>query len=132
MFESCRAHHKRLIKSVNETLFCSYQSRLLICDLLVQPAIPAELGRRNNRPFLEVERLSHNSGLSGDSIQRVVQPTITEDGKEALALKSVQPRVIAHRPDFVRAPDRRFSQFATCDTWLPICWAFCAALGSKA
>jgi hypothetical protein len=31
--------------------------------------------------LLEVERVSHNSGLSGDSIQRVVQPTETEDGK---------------------------------------------------
>jgi len=27
-----------------------------------------------NRRLLEVERVSHNSGLSGDSIQRVVQP----------------------------------------------------------
>jgi hypothetical protein len=32
---------------------------------------------------LEVERVSHNSGLSGDSIQRVVQPTVTEDGNKA-------------------------------------------------
>ena len=33
-----------------------------------------KIGRQINRRLLEVERLSHNSGLSGDSIQRVVQP----------------------------------------------------------
>ena len=42
--------------------------------------------------MLEVERVSHNSGLSGDSIQRVVQPTVTEDGEKAPALKFGQPR----------------------------------------
>ncbi len=44
---------------------------------------------------LEVERVSHNSGLSGDSIQRVVQPTVTDDGEKAPALKFGQPRVMA-------------------------------------
>ena len=43
----------------------------------------------------EVERVSHNSGLSGDSIQRVVQPTVTADGEKAPALKFGQPRVMA-------------------------------------
>ena len=33
-----------------------------------------QIGRQINRRLLEVERVSHNSGLSGDSIQRVVQP----------------------------------------------------------
>jgi len=28
------------------------------------------------------KRVSHNSGLEGDSIQRVVQPAVTEDGKK--------------------------------------------------
>jgi hypothetical protein len=37
-----------------------------------------KLGRQINRRLLEVERVSHNSGLSGDSIQRVVQPTVNE------------------------------------------------------
>jgi len=32
-----------------------------------------QIGREINRRLLEVERVSHNSGLSGDSIQRVVQ-----------------------------------------------------------
>ncbi len=45
--------------------------------------------------MLEVERVSHNSGLSGDSIQRVVQPTVTNDGEKAPALKFGQPRVMA-------------------------------------
>jgi hypothetical protein len=54
-----------------------------------------KVGRQINRRLLEVERVSHNSGLSGDSIQRVVQPTVTEDGKKAPALKFGQPRVMA-------------------------------------
>ena len=45
--------------------------------------------------MLEVERVSHNSGLSGDSIQRVVPPTVTADGEKAPALKFGQPRVMA-------------------------------------
>ena len=54
-----------------------------------------KIGRGINRRLLEVERVSHNSGLSGDSIQRVVQPTVTPDGEKAPALKFGQPRVMA-------------------------------------
>lgn len=54
-----------------------------------------KVGRQINRRLLEVERVSHNSGLSGDSIQRVVQPTVTEDGEKAPSLKFGQPRVMA-------------------------------------
>jgi hypothetical protein len=54
-----------------------------------------KIGRQINRRLLEVERVSHNSGLSGDSIQRVVQPTITEDGQKSPGLKFGQPRVMA-------------------------------------
>jgi hypothetical protein len=54
-----------------------------------------KLGRQINRRLLEVERVSHNSGLSGDRIQRVVQPTVTEDDEKAPALKFGQPRVMA-------------------------------------
>ena len=54
-----------------------------------------KLGRQINRRLLEVERVSHNSGLSGDSIQRVVQPAVTDDGKKAPGLKFGQPRVMA-------------------------------------
>jgi len=45
--------------------------------------------------LLDVERVSHNSGLSGDSIQRVAPPTVTDDGEKAPALKFGQPRVMA-------------------------------------
>ena len=54
-----------------------------------------KIERQINRRLLEVERISHNSGLSGDSIQRVVQPAVTEDGKKAPGLKFGQPRVMA-------------------------------------
>jgi hypothetical protein len=54
-----------------------------------------KIGREINRRLLEVERVSHNSGLSGDSIQRVVQPTVTQNGEKAPALKFGQPRVMA-------------------------------------
>ena len=53
------------------------------------------LGRHLNRRLLEVERVSHNCGLSGDSIPRVVQPTITEEGHRAPGLKFGDPRVMA-------------------------------------
>ena len=55
----------------------------------------AKIGRQINRRLLEVERVSHHSGLSGDSIQRVVQPTVTEDGQKSPGLKFGQPRVMA-------------------------------------
>jgi hypothetical protein len=54
-----------------------------------------KIGRQINRRLLKVERVSHNRGLSGDSIQRVVQPAVTEDGKKAPGLKFGQPRVMA-------------------------------------
>jgi hypothetical protein len=54
-----------------------------------------KIGRQINRRLLEVQRVSHNSGLSGDSIQRVVPPAVTEDGKKAPGLKFGQPRVMA-------------------------------------
>jgi hypothetical protein len=75
-----------------------------------------KIGRRINRRLLEVERVSHNSGLSGDSIQRVVQPTVNEDGKKSPGLKFGQPRVMAlflaltlfhHLIDGFRNPDLR-------------------------
>jgi hypothetical protein len=54
-----------------------------------------QLGRHINRRLLEVERVSHNCGLSGDSIQNVVQPTVTEDGEKAPGLRFGNPRVMA-------------------------------------
>lgn len=54
-----------------------------------------EIGRHVNRRLLEVERVSQNCGLSADSIQRVVQPTVTEDGQRAPGLRFGDPRVMA-------------------------------------
>ncbi len=54
-----------------------------------------ELGRQINRRLLEVERVSQNCGLSAESIQRVVQPTVTKDGQRAPGLKFGDPRVMA-------------------------------------
>jgi len=53
------------------------------------------LGRHINRRLLEVERVSHNCGLSGDSLQRVVQPTVTEEGQRAPGLNFGDPGVMA-------------------------------------
>jgi hypothetical protein len=53
------------------------------------------LGRHINRWLLDVERVSHNCGLTGDSIQKVVQPPVTEDGQRAPGLKFGDPRVMA-------------------------------------
>jgi hypothetical protein len=53
------------------------------------------VGRHINRRLLEVERVSHNCGLSGDSIQRVVQPTVNDDGEKAPGLRLGQPRGMA-------------------------------------
>lgn len=54
-----------------------------------------ELGRHINRRLLEVERVSQNCGLSADSIERVVRPTVTEDGQKAPGLRFGDPRVMA-------------------------------------
>ncbi len=54
-----------------------------------------ELGHQINRRLLEVERVSQNCGLSAESIQRVVQPTIGADGQRAPGLKFGDPRVMA-------------------------------------
>ncbi len=53
-----------------------------------------KIGGQINRRLLEVERVSHNSGVSGDSIQRVVQPTV--DGRQQTpGLKFRPARVMA-------------------------------------
>jgi hypothetical protein len=54
-----------------------------------------QLGRQINRRLLEVERVSHNCGLSAASIQRVVQPTVNKTGQRAPGLKFGDPRVMA-------------------------------------
>jgi hypothetical protein len=54
-----------------------------------------DLGSQINRRLLEVERVSHNCGLSAASIQRVVLPTVNKDGQRASGLKFGDPRVMA-------------------------------------
>lgn len=54
-----------------------------------------QIGRQINRRLLEVERVSQNCGLSADGIQRVVQPTVDEDGQKAPGLRFGDPRVMA-------------------------------------
>src|SRR3984885_13979274 len=83
-----------------------------------------KIGRDNNRRWLEVDRVSHNSGMSGDSIQRVVQPTVTADGEKAPALKSADP---GSWHCFWRCPCFSTSlpvfTIANCEHRWPICWA---------
>ena len=56
-----------------------------------------QLGRQINPDSsgLEVERISHNCGLSAESIQRVVLPTVNKTGQRAPGLKFGDPRVMA-------------------------------------
>jgi len=53
------------------------------------------LGRHINRRLLDVQRVSHNCGLSGESVERVVQPSVTEDGQRAPGLKFGDCRVMS-------------------------------------
>jgi len=54
-----------------------------------------KIGRQINQRLLDVQRVSHNCGLSGESIDRVVQPTVTQDGQPASGLKFGDHRVMA-------------------------------------
>lgn len=54
-----------------------------------------QIGRQINRRLLEVEQVSQNCGLSADGIERVVQPTVEEDGQKAPGLRFGDPRVMA-------------------------------------
>jgi len=54
-----------------------------------------QIGRSINRRLLDVQRVSHNCGLSGETIERVVKPTIGKDGQPAPGLKLGDTRVMA-------------------------------------
>jgi hypothetical protein len=45
-----------------------------------------KIGQENQSALTDVQRVSHNSDLSGDSIQRVVQQTVTAEGEKARTL----------------------------------------------
>ena len=54
-----------------------------------------QIGRTVNRRLLDVQRVSHNCHLSQENVDRVVLPTITDDGQRAPGLRFAQPRVMA-------------------------------------
>ena len=53
------------------------------------------IGREVNRRLLDVQRVSHNCHLSQESLERVVQPTVTQNGQRAPGLRFGQPRTLA-------------------------------------
>lgn len=54
-----------------------------------------KIGREINRRLLDVQRVSHNCHLSQESVERVVQPTVTPDGQRAPGLRFGQTRTMA-------------------------------------
>jgi hypothetical protein len=54
-----------------------------------------QLGRQINRRFLDAQRISYDCVLSAQSLERIVQPTVTDDGQRASALRLGEPRVMA-------------------------------------
>jgi hypothetical protein len=54
-----------------------------------------QLGRQINRRLLDAQHISFNCVLSAQSLARIVQPTVTDDGQRASALRLGQPRVMA-------------------------------------
>lgn len=54
-----------------------------------------QLGRQINQRLLDAQRISFDCVLSAQSLERIVQPTVTEDGQRAPALRLGQPRVMA-------------------------------------
>jgi len=53
------------------------------------------VGRQINRRLLDAQQISFNCVLSEQSLARIVQPTVTDDGQRASALRLGQPRVMA-------------------------------------
>jgi len=54
-----------------------------------------QIGREVNRRLLDVQRLSQDCTLSMESVQRVMQPTVTTDGQRAPGLRFADVRVMA-------------------------------------
>jgi hypothetical protein len=63
--------------------------------LLVNLPFLQKIGREVNRRLLDVQRISHNCHLSQESVERVVQPTVTQDGQRAPGLRFGQARTMA-------------------------------------
>ncbi len=54
-----------------------------------------QIGREVNRRLLDVQRISHNCHLSQESVERVVLPTVTQDGQRAPGLRFGQARTMS-------------------------------------
>lgn len=54
-----------------------------------------QIGREVNRRLLDVQRVSQDCTLSHESVQRLVQPTVTDDGQRAPGLRFGDTRVMA-------------------------------------
>lgn len=54
-----------------------------------------QLGRQINRRLLDAQKISYDCVLSAQSLDRIVQPTVTDDGQRAPALRLGQLRVMA-------------------------------------
>ena len=54
-----------------------------------------QIGRDINQRLLDVQRISQDCALSQASVERIVQPTVTEDGQRAPGLRFGDPRVMA-------------------------------------
>ena len=71
-----------------------------------------QIARHANQRLLEVEKVSDNCVLSCESVQRLTQPTETEDGHRAPSLKIHDTRVMClfGALSLFFAPDRRVPQ----------------------
>jgi hypothetical protein len=62
---------------------------------LSQLAYLQQIGRDINQRLLDVQRLSDDCALSQQSVERIVQPTVTNDGQRAPGLRFGDARVMA-------------------------------------
>lgn len=63
-------------------------------DIANLPYLP-QIGREVNRRLLDVQRVSQDCTLSQESVNRLVQPTVTDDGQRAPGLRFGDTRVMA-------------------------------------
>jgi hypothetical protein len=84
--ENCALRTETMINNPDDF----YVGRLL-------PNLPflQKIGREINRRLLDVQRVSHHCHLSHESVERVVQPTVTQDGQRAPGLRFGHPRTLA-------------------------------------
>jgi hypothetical protein len=54
-----------------------------------------DIARNTNRRLLEVQRVSHDCVIYAEGVERLTQPTVTDDGQRAPSLRLGDPRVMA-------------------------------------